>query len=167
MQIGLAVEIRCPLGSVAFQAEIPVDPVASRVVRKTLAPGEVMAVPVYLPVRDIALIAGQAQLAAVVDVDGERTVLEGQKSTDFGLLYAVRGDEAFGDAPWPVEYDDNPDTVVRTLKITNTSGKQNPVTVMVCQRQTEPVIDPAALPTSSAETVEAVEGTTSTEPQAV
>ena len=152
MQIGLAVEIRCPLGSVAFQAEIPVDPVASRVVKKNLAPGEVMTVQIYQPVRDIALIAGQAQLAAVVDVDGERTVLEGQKSTDFGLLYAVRGDEVFGDAPWPVDYDDT-ESVVKTLKVTNTSGKMNAVTVMVCQRQMEPVIDPAYQPQ-----VEATEG---------
>lgn len=144
MHAGIVVEVRCPLGSVAFSAEVPISDINTRMVRRELLPGERVTVNVGIPVGRLALIAGQTKFASVVDVDGEQTVLEGQDSTDFGLLWCVRGSEEFGDAPFPESYD--LDTVVREISVTNTSAKKNPLFLMVSEQKTEPVIDKSALP---------------------
>lgn len=136
MKAGLFVEIRLPQGSVSFASEIAVSDINTRTVKTELLPGQTVRIPIGLTVGQLALIAAQTQFASEVDVDGEKTVLEGQNTTDFGLLWCVRNDEEFGDPPFPPNYET--DSLVTSLAVTNTSQKKNQLFLMVAEREPLP-----------------------------
>lgn len=134
MKAGIFVEVRCSQGSVGFASEIAVSDINTRSVKTELLPGQTISVAIGLAVSQLALITAQTQFASEIDVDGEITVLEGQNTTDFGLLWCVRGNEEFGDPPFPPNYE--ADSLIRTLKVTNKSPKKNQLFLIVAEKET-------------------------------
>lgn len=100
MKAGVTFEVKCPIGSVGFQAEIDLDDDTVRTIRKTLEPGQLWIWPVHMTASRIAVIAMQSRFACVVSIAGKETLLEGQTEQDLGVIAGRRGSETFGEFPF-------------------------------------------------------------------
>lgn len=131
MKIGLTVELMSPRGSVAFQSQVPVADESIRTVRKELKPGKVWRWQLAIPRERIAVFAAQSMGECCVafnagDVFDEsffKLTLEGQNTTDFGIMFARRGEDTFGSLPFEGDLVD--------VVFWNVSDKKNRVDVFV------------------------------------
>ena len=124
MKVGITVEVRCPKGSVAFQSQVDCDDESLRHCRKELAPLQVWNWRLLeTPPDKIAFLAIQSQYPVTVSINDTETLLEGQMTTDFGLVYARRGRETFGTLP----FEGN----LSQITVTDESGKKNRVDIIL------------------------------------
>jgi len=130
MQAGITIEVRCPRGSVAFQSHVAVADESIRFVQKELLPGQVWTWKHagILPA-DIALFAAQTQKQALFSINGTDTLLEGQGTTDFGMIFARRGLETIGTLPFEGE--------LFLLTVTNLSEKLNRIEILIAEKDAE------------------------------
>lgn len=135
MLITLSFEMLAPQGSVAFQAKIPILEESVRYVRKQLAPAQVWTWRLGFPRDSIGVFAVNSERPVTVTIAGKETVLEGQGSTDFAMVFARRGSESFGELPF--------DGDLAEITVKNDSSISNHVTIYVAEREPEsPVADP-------------------------
>lgn len=138
MRCGLAVELRCPKGSVGFHAEVDVQEESIRSARKELGPAETWEWRLNIPRSQIAMLAVQSLLDTQLQVNDSLIRLQGQATTDFGLLYAVRTDEktgaaeAFGNLPF--------DGDLTTIRVTNLTAKRSRVDIIVAEHSVQPQV---------------------------
>ncbi len=144
MKAGVSVEVRLPQGSVQFQAHLDVADESVRVINKDLQPGQSFRVNPGMTVRELAIIAAQSEYLASVTIGTAVTILEGQQTTDFGLLWCVRGNEEFGSAPWPDEL--NLDDALPAIVVKNESDRRSNVRLMLAALPEEPVAVPGIEP---------------------
>ena len=123
MKIGVTVEVRCPLGSVAFQSQVDAVQESVRLSRKELSPGQTWTWRVGLVERDkIAFFAAQSQYDVTMTINGQETILEGQMTTDFGVLFARRESETLGTLPFEGDLSE--------VTVTNDSDKKNRIDIL-------------------------------------
>ncbi|TXH15021.1 MAG: hypothetical protein E6R03_08105, partial [Hyphomicrobiaceae bacterium] len=123
MKVGVTVEVRCPKGSVAFQSQVDCDDESLRHCRKELAPAQVWNWRLLeVPPERIAFLAIQSQYAVTVLINGTETLLEGQMTTDFGVIFARRGNETFGSLPF--------EGTLGQITVREESGKKNRVDII-------------------------------------
>lgn len=147
MKCGITVQVRCSRGDVAFQSAIDAVDESIVMVRKELKPGETW-VWRTLPIESekLAFFAAQSQQAAVISINGQETVLEGQLSTDFGVVFARRGDETLGQLPFS--------GTLTEVRVTNDSQLKSRIDFMLGQcPEPEPIeeSEPVASDESEAE----------------
>lgn len=124
MKVGITVEVRCPKGSVAFQSQVDCDDESLRHCRKEIAPGQIWNWRLLEVHPDkIAFLAIQSQYQVTILINGTETLLEGQMTTDFGVIFARRGLETFGSLP----FDGN----LSQITVRDESGKKNRVDIIV------------------------------------
>ena len=125
MQIGITMELMSPMGSVAFQSQVEVQDESIRSVRKELNPGQSWTWRLAIPRDRIAVFAAQSMLECEVSFNGKLSelTLEGQSTTDFGIIFARRGQDTFGALPF------EGDLVEMVVK--NTTDKLNRIDVFV------------------------------------
>lgn len=124
MKVGITVEVRCPKGSVAFQSQVDCDDESLRHCRKELAPGQIWNWRLLeTPPDKIAFLAIQSQYQVTVLINGTETLLEGQMTTDFGVIFARRERETFGSLP----FEGN----LSQITVRDESGKKNRIDIIL------------------------------------
>lgn len=126
MKCGITVQVRCSLGDVAFQSAIEAIDESIVMIRKELSPGQTW-IWKTLPIEPekLAFFAAQSQQAAVITINGQETVLEGQLTTDFGIFFARRGDETLGQLPFS--------GTLTEVRVTNDSQLKSRIDLMLGQ----------------------------------
>jgi len=140
VKVGISVEVRCPQGSVSFQSHVDCDAESIKNCRKELVPGQVWTWKfLEIPADKISFLAIQSQDKVTIEINGTETLLEGQKTTDFGIVYARRGSETLGDLPF--------DGDLSQITVRDESGKKNRIDIILGEVPepvvvTEPETDP-------------------------
>lgn len=126
MKCGITVQVRCPLGDVAFQSAIDAIDESVVMIRKELSPGQTWTWKT-LPIEadKLAFFAAQTQQPTVISINGQETVLEGQLTTDFGIFFARRGDETLGQLPFS--------GTLTEVRVTNASQLKSRIDFMLGQ----------------------------------
>jgi len=124
MKVGISVECRSPQGSVAFQSQVDVDEETVRFCRKELEPGQTW-VWRMLPIdRDrVAFFSAQSMYPVTLQLGGHITLLEGQMTSDFGIIYARRDLETLGTLPCTGPLSE--------ITVINDSQKKNRIDIML------------------------------------
>ncbi len=136
MKCGITVQVRCSRGDVAFQSAIEAIDESIVMIRKELKPGETW-IWKTLPIEPdkVAFFAAQSQQAAVITINGQETVLEGQLTTDFGIFFARRGDETLGQLPFS--------GTLTEVRVTNDSQLKSRIDFMLGQCPDQEAIEPS------------------------
>jgi len=145
VKCGITVQVRCPLGDVAFQSAIDAVDESIVMIRKELKPGETW-VWKTLPIepQKLAFFAAQSQQPTIININGQETVLEGQLTTDFGIFFARRGDETLGQLPFS--------GTLTEVRVTNDSQLKSRIDLMLGQcPELEPLDDSEPADSSDAE----------------
>lgn len=133
MQVGVTVEIICPLGSVSWQSQVAVQPESIRGIRKELLPQQSWTWKrLNVPINRLAVFAVQAQHPATLQINGSDILLEGQFSTDFGIAFARRGAEVFGNLPFGGDE-------ITELTVVNRHSAMNRVDIYLAELEDEEV----------------------------
>lgn len=132
MKVGISVEVRCPKGSVSFQSHVDCDEESIKHCRKELVPSQVWTWKfLEIPPEKIAFLAMVSQYPVTVEINGTETLLEGQNSTDFGIVYARRELETFCQLPF--------DGSLSQITVRDESGKKNRIDIILGEVP-EPVV---------------------------
>ena len=140
MKVGISVEVRCPQGSVSFQSHVECDAESVKNCRKDLVPRQEWTWKfLEIPAEKIAFLAMQSQYPVTIEINGTETLLEGQMTTDFGIMYARRDLETLGQLP----FDGN----LSQITVRDESGKKNRIDIILGEVPepvvvTEPETDP-------------------------